>query len=232
MKYINITTKEIYETPGDVRKALAPKQLPKVLTKAVLEVNGLDYFYEGVEPKMTIFQRAIKNGIKQNEKGLYTYDYIIEDIFSEEEKVKITQSTSESVKKQKIEELKTQLEKYIEEYVYDTPLSEQISWNKQESEAREYLKDNNAPTPYIDALLASRNKGENKLDLINKIITKADAYSVFHGTLLGKLHTKLLEVNDFVFSVETISEDLERFSGIRLDLNESEEQESNYSNNS
>ena len=46
MKYINITTKEIYETPGDVRKALAPKVLPKVLTKAVLEVNGLDYFYD------------------------------------------------------------------------------------------------------------------------------------------------------------------------------------------
>ena len=223
MKYINVTTKEIYETPGDVRKALAPKQLPKVLTKAVLENIGLDYFYEGVEPKMTIFQRAVKNGIKQNEKGLYTYDYIIEDIFSEEEKVKITQSTSESVKKQKIEELKTQLEKYIEEYVYDTPLSEKISWGKQESEAKEYLKDNNAPTPYIDALLASRNRGEDKLDLINKIITKADAYSVFHGTLLGKLHIKLLEVEEFTFNVETINEDLERFSGINLNLNATEE---------
>ena len=223
MKYINITTKEIYETPGDVRKALAPKQLPKVLTKAVLEVNGLDYFYEGVEPKMTIFQRAIKNGIKQNEKGLYTYDYIIEDIFSEEEKVKITQRTSENGKKQKIEELKIQLEKNIEEYVYDTPLSEKISWGKQESEAREYLKDNNTHTPYIDALLASRNRGENKLDLINKIITKADAYSVFHGTLLGKLHIKLLEVEEFTFNVETINEDLERFSGISLELDTVEE---------
>lgn len=223
MKYINITTKEIYETPGDVRKALAPKQLPKVLTKAVLENNGLDYFYEGVEPKMTIFQRAIKNGIKQNEKGLYTDDYIIEDIFSEEEKAEITQRTSENAKKQKIEELKIQLEKHIEEYVYDTPLSEKISWSKQESEAREYLKDNNAPTPYVDALLASRNKGENKIDLINKIIAKADAYSVFHGTLLGKLHTKLLEVNDFVFNVETINDDLERFSGINLNLNTTEE---------
>ena len=223
MKYINITTKEIYETPGDVRKALAPKQLPKVLTKVVLENNGLDYFYEGVEPKMTIFQRAIKNGIKQNEKGLYTDDYIIEDIFSEEEKVKITQRTSENAKKQKNEELKIQLEKHIEEYVYDTPLSEQISWSKQESEAKEYLKDSNVHTPYIDALLASRNKGEDKLELINKIIAKANAYSVFHGTLLGKLHTKLLEVNHFVFNVETISEDLERFSGIHLDLNVTEE---------
>ena len=223
MKYINLTTKEIYETPGDVRKALAPKQLPKVLTKAVLENNGLDYFYDGVEPKMTIFQRAIKNGVKQNEKGLYIYDYIIEDIFSEEEKVKIVQRTSESVKKHKIEELKIQLEKYIEEYVYDTPLSEKLSWSKQESEAMEYLKDNNTHTPYIDALLASRNKGEDKLDLINKIITKADAYSVFHGTLLGKLHNKLLEVEAFQISVETIDKDLEELSGINLELTPSEE---------
>ena len=218
MKYINVTTKEIYETPGDVRKALAPKQLPKVLTKAVLENNSLDYFYEGVEPKMTIFQRAIKNGITQNEKGLYTYDYIIEDIFSEEEKSRITTETAERAKLQKIEELKLQLEKYPDEHIFDTPLSEKLSWNKQESEAREYLKDDTAHTPYVDALLASRNKGETKMDLINKIITKAEAYSVFHGTLLGKLHTKLQEVVDFQINVETIDEDLENLSGINLEL--------------
>ena len=218
MKYINIQTKEIYETPGDVRKALAPKMLPKVLTKAVLDNNGLDYFYDGIEPKTTIFQRAIKNGVKQNEKGLYVYDFIIEDIFSEEEKIRITASTAERAKLQKIKELKLQLEKHIDEHVIDTSLSEKISWGKQEAEAREYLKDDTAHTPYVDALLASRNKGETKVDLINKIITKADAYSVFHGTLLGKLHTKLQEVVDFQVNVETIDKDLEELSGINLEL--------------
>ena len=223
MKYINVTTKEIYETPEDVRKALAPKQLPKVLTKAVLEVNGLDYFYDYIEPKTTIFQRAIKNGVKQNEKGLYVYDYIIEDIFSEEEKSRITVETSKQAKSKKIEELKLQLEKYLDEHITDTPLSEKLSWSKQESEAREYLKDNNAHTPYIDALLASRNKGETKMDLVNKVITKADAYSLFHGTLLGKLHNKLLEVEAFQINVETIDKDLETLSGINLKLDTVEE---------
>ena len=223
MKYINITTKEIYETPGDVRKALAPKVLPKVLTKAVLNNNGLDYFYDYIEPKTTIFQRAIKNEVKQNEKGLYVYDYIIEDIFSEEEKSRITIETAKQAKSKKIEELKLQLEKYLDEHITDTPLSEKISWGKQESEAREYLKDNNAHTPYIDALLASRNKGETKMDLVNKVITKADAYSLFHGTLLGKLHNKLLEVEAFQISVETIDKDLEELSGINLELTPSEE---------
>lgn len=219
MKYINIQTKEIYETPGDVRKALAPKMLPKVLTKAVLDNNGLDYFYDVIEPKTTIFQRAIKNGVKQNEKGLYVYDYIIEDIFSEEEKSRIAAETAERAKFQKIEDLKLQLEKYLDENIIDTPLSEKLSWSKQESEAREYLKDETVHTPYVDALLASRNKGETKMNLINKIITKADAYSVFHGTLLGKLHTKLQEVVDFQINVETIDKDLETLSGINLELN-------------
>ena len=223
MKYINIQTKEIYETPGDVRKALAPKMLPKVLTKAVLDNNGLDYFYDHVEPKTTIFQRAIKNGVKQNEKGLYVYDYIIEDIFSEEEKSRITADTAKQAKSKKIEELKLQLEKYLDEHITDTPLSEKLSWSKQESEAREYLKDNNAHTPYIDALLASRNKGEAKMDLVNKIITKADAYSLFHGTLLGKLHNKLLEVEALQINVETIDKDLETLSGINLKLDTVEE---------
>lgn len=223
MKYINVTTKEIYETPGDVRKALAPKMLPKVLTKAVLDNNGLDYFYDHVVPKTTIFQRAIKNGVKQNEKGLYVYDYIIEDIFSEEEKSRITIETSKQAKTQKVEELKLQLEKYLDEHITDTPLSEKLSWSKQETEAREYLKDNNAHTPYIDALLASRNKGESKMDLVNKVITKADAYSLFHGTLLGKLHNKLLEVEALQFNVETIDKDLETLSGINLKLDTVEE---------
>ena len=218
MKYINKETKEIFDNPGDVRKFLAPKKLPKVLTKAVLDNNGLDYFYDGIEPKTTIFQRAVKNGVTQNEKGLYTDDYIIEDIFSEEEKSRITTETAERAKLQKIEELKLQLEKYLDENIIDTPLSEKLSWNKQESEAREYLKDDTAHTPYVDALLASRNKAETKMDLINKIITKADAYSVFHGTLLGKLHNKLQEVVEFQINVETIDKDLENLSGINLEI--------------
>ncbi len=223
MKYINKETKEIFDNPGEVRRALAPKKLPKVLTKAVLENNNFDYFYEGVEPRVNIFQRAIKSGVTQDEKGNYTYEYSIEDIFSEEEKSRITTETAERAKLQKIEELKLQLEKYLDENIIDTPLSEKLSWSKQESEAREYLKDESAHTPYVDALLASRCKDETKMDLINKIITKADAYSVFHGTLLGKLHIKLQEVVEFQINVETIDKDLENLSGINLELDIIEE---------
>ena len=87
MKYINKETKEIFDNPGEVRKALAPKKLPKVLTKAVLENNNFDYFYEGVEPKINIFQRAVKSGVKQDEKGNYTYDVTISNSNYDTEKM-------------------------------------------------------------------------------------------------------------------------------------------------
>ena len=61
------------------------------------------------------------------------------------------------------------------------------------------------------------------MDLVNKVITKADAYSLFHGTLLGKLHNKLLEVEAFQINVETIDKDLEALSGISLELDTVEE---------
>ena len=75
MKYINKETKEIFDNPGEVRKSLAPKKLPKVLTKAVLENNNFDYFYEGVEPRVNIFQRAIKSGVSEVvfDRGGYVY---------------------------------------------------------------------------------------------------------------------------------------------------------------
>ena len=217
MKYINITTKEIYETPGDVRKALAPKQLPKVLTKAVLEVNGLDYFYEGVEPRVNIFQRAIKTGITQDVKGNYTYEYSIEEVFElPEERANIVESALDSAKKSKIEELRNEYDKIVDEYSFDTPLSEKLTWDKQESEARGFLSDPASPTPFIDLLIISRNKGETKEELVNIIVSKANLYVEFQGNLLGMYHSKLVEINSKTADADSIMDVLDEISAISL----------------
>lgn len=71
---------------------------------------------------------------------------------------------------------------------------EMSSWKLQEDEARAWVLDNTMMTPLIDALLVGRNLEETKEALINKIITKADAYKVFYGGLLGKLHAKQKEI--------------------------------------
>lgn len=63
------------------------------------------------------------------------------------------------------------------------PASEISTWAKQESEARAYLVDSTASTPFIDAISLAR--GVDKSYLVDKIIEKADAYTAVVGTLTG-----------------------------------------------
>ena len=65
----------------------------------------------------------------------------------------------------------------------DTPDSEKQTWLKQESEARTYILDATASTPFIDAICLAREC--DKSYLVGKIIEKADAYAVAVGTLTG-----------------------------------------------
>ena len=63
------------------------------------------------------------------------------------------------------------------------PASEISTWAKQESEARAYLLDSSAATPFIDAICLAREC--DKSYLVGKIIEKSDAYAVAVGTLTG-----------------------------------------------
>ena len=63
------------------------------------------------------------------------------------------------------------------------PVSEISTWTKQEQEARAYLLDSNASTPFVDAICLARDC--DKSYLVGKIIEKADAYAVAVGTLTG-----------------------------------------------
>jgi hypothetical protein len=64
-----------------------------------------------------------------------------------------------------------------------TPTSEISTWTKQEQEARAYLLDDTAATPFIDAACLAREV--DKSYLVGKIIEKADAYATAVGTLTG-----------------------------------------------
>jgi hypothetical protein len=63
------------------------------------------------------------------------------------------------------------------------PVGEVESWAKQETEARAYLADNLAPTPWIDA--AAEARGIDKAELISRIIQKADLFAPYHGYYTG-----------------------------------------------
>lgn len=64
------------------------------------------------------------------------------------------------------------------------PTNERLSWDKQETEARNYLIDKSSVTPLIDSLLTAR--GVEKDYLVSKIIEKADLYASSVGVLVGK----------------------------------------------
>lgn len=64
------------------------------------------------------------------------------------------------------------------------PDTEIASWPKQEAEARKWLVDNAASTPWIDNAASSR--GIPKAQFINLVIANADALAPIHGQLSGK----------------------------------------------
>lgn len=71
---------------------------------------------------------------------------------------------------------------------------EMSSWRKQEEQARAWDVDNTYATPIIDSILATRNLGETKQELVTKIISNATIYEVLYGNLLGKYQNRLKQI--------------------------------------
>ena len=103
--------------------------------------------------------------------------------------------TLKQSKNNKINELTTMFSTAVKGITQALP-HEMVSWRKQEDEARAYIINNTSPTPFLDAMLATRAvKGETKTTLVNKIIANADAYSIAYASLLGKYQNKIKLTN-------------------------------------
>jgi len=109
---------------------------------------------------------------------------------------------SEVVRKKKLQRMQFDFSTDVNSAIGFIGFGEMSSWKLQEDEARAWNSDNAALTSLIDALLVGRGMGEAKADLVAKIIVKADAYKVFYGQILGKLHAKQKELS----SATTIEE--------------------------
>lgn len=65
------------------------------------------------------------------------------------------------------------------------PQDEISTWDKQESEAREFKRTGGtAPTPLLSALSAAR--GVTLADLADRVIAKADAFAAISGSIIGR----------------------------------------------
>ena len=105
------------------------------------------------------------------------------------------------------ENLKFSFEQEIADLTASVSMDEKVSWVKQETEARAWNLNNTSSTPLIDGLLTSRNFGETKQVLVDKIIINADRYSVMYSNILGKFQnlSALLNTVASVTDIKQIS---------------------------
>ena len=90
----------------------------------------------------------------------------------------------EELKANKLSEINSKYNIATESLVSTYPSTELLTFDKQEQEARAWLKDNNVETPLIDSLAEGRQI--DKADLVNRIINKADLFAIQTGYLTGQ----------------------------------------------
>ena len=89
-----------------------------------------------------------------------------------------------SYKVTKLNEINTAYQQAIADLTPTYPDDERLTFDKQEQEARAWLADNSASTPFVDALAVGRQM--NKAELVSRIIAKADAFAIASGLLTGQ----------------------------------------------
>lgn len=88
------------------------------------------------------------------------------------------------LKARKLNEINAAYQQAIAEMTPGYPDDERLTFDKQEQEARAWLADDTALTPFIDALAAGRQM--DKAELVKRIIAKADAFALASGSLTGQ----------------------------------------------
>ena len=111
------------------------------------------------------------------------------------------QSLVETVKVKKLEEVINLADKELESITGAYPHSEQLSWGKQESEARLWLADNTADTPLLDSMAQSR--GVTKQEAVNRVLAKAVAFAQLSGAVFGH-RQKLTEQVESTTTIEEV----------------------------
>lgn len=90
----------------------------------------------------------------------------------------------ENLKIKKNKEINQTYEQKASLVKIDTPDSEISTWYIQENEAVAWQDNNTFLTPFIDGLAKARQV--DRLELIDKILTKVNVYKTFMGSLTGQ----------------------------------------------
>lgn len=88
------------------------------------------------------------------------------------------------IKAAKLKEINIAYQEAIATLTPTYPDDERLTFDKQETEARAWMADKSASTPFIDALAIGRQM--DKAELVSRIIAKADAFALASGSLTGQ----------------------------------------------
>lgn len=104
--------------------------------------------------------------------------------FTEEQWISNKNNNIELVFDEKMKEIDALCKMSIENISEDYSKEEISTFEKQEKEAREYLKNKDADIPFIKSIAEIRNMSID--ELANKIIEKNDIYSKRYGEIIGQ----------------------------------------------
>lgn len=120
---------------------------------------------------------------------VYDLEYLSELGFIEceesEWRERNNEETLKSAKEGKIKELLNSYNEAIKPYIIDTPDSEMLTWERQESEAKAYQASKNPSDAPLLAKLAE-NRGVSLEVFANKVIEKSTLYREVSSKLIGK----------------------------------------------
>lgn len=98
--------------------------------------------------------------------------------------VAVSMQSTEEARAIKLIEINNEYTSATSNLIANYPDTELLTFDKQETEARAWLSDNTVSTPLIDMLAAGRQM--DKAELVDRIIAKADAFTLAAGYLTGQ----------------------------------------------
>lgn len=121
-------------------------------------------------------------------------------LVTEEQPLIPSHDTIQDIKYLKLNEINTSADAAISELIKMYPDREIATFDKQEAEARAYLADTSAPTPFL--LIIAKTRGIELSDLVNRVIAKADKFADLSARIIGQRQA----LEDRVNACRTIAE--------------------------
>jgi hypothetical protein len=173
--YINTETLDYPLTLRQIHQAVPNVSLPKEPDEATLSVLG----FAAVQPTERPSGDVVTEGHPELVEGTWRQTWVVRDFTPEELVGRLKRSRED-----KRQEINRAYEDELNVILKNYPEVETKTWDKQESEARTWLADNTAPTPLLTGIANAR--GLTLVELVPRVIAKADAWLQLSGAATGK----------------------------------------------